>query len=478
MATRVFVRNTRTPYRKAVPLRPRAKPLTLPSQWPAVAPDTGFNAHGIAELPRFSTRHSTSKCDAELLAHPVGDKWVASYGFKFRTGDCQGDTPPLSRHGQRFANIGEAVADATARLLASLDDKYPAAPSTKAQAVALDGLRKWIKAQADRARAGEFEEKKPFAGLNFIDLFAGIGGFRLPLESGGARCVLSCEIDKDARRTYAANFDTCDHPFPEDITQVRAEDVPDHDILTAGFPCQPFSAAGKRQGADDPRGRLFHEIVRIVAAKLPRLVLLENVPAFLTLDGGKHANEVHRLLGNLGYAVTRKVMSAVEFGLPQLRERVFFVATRRDAVANDRSFAFPVGAGASLCVADILEAKAPRGTIDPERIVVDPTRDPDSLTQRIGRLDGSDRQNARVMDPKGVGMTLLAGQPNCGLYMVDGRPRALTARERARMQGFPDSFHIPASYTQACKQFGNSVAVPVVAALAEAAANHCFQQAA
>ena len=478
MATRVFVRNTRTPYRKAVPLRPRAKPLTLPSQWPAVAPDTGFNAHGIAESPRFTTTHATGKCDAELLAHPIGDEWVAGYGFQFRTGDCQGKTLPPSQHDRQFATIGEAVADAAARLLASLDAKYPAAPTTKTEAKALDALRVWTEEQSCRAFAGEFEEKKPLRGLRFIDLFAGIGGFRLSLESLGAGCVLSCEIDKAARRTYAANFDTSGHPFPEDITKVRAADVPDHDILTAGFPCQPFSVAGKKQGADDPRGQLFHEIIRIVAAKLPRLVLLENVPAFLTLDGGKHANEVHRLLGNLGYAVSRKIMSAVEFGLPQLRERVFFVATRRDVAANDSDFAFPVGAGASLCVADILDPKAPRGSIDPKRIVADPTRDPDSLTKRIGRLEGRNQQNAVVMDPKGVGLTLMANQPNCGLYLVKRRPRALTPRERARMQGFPDSFHIPASYTQACKQFGNSVAVPVVAALAEAAANHAFKQAA
>jgi DNA (cytosine-5)-methyltransferase 1 len=440
----------------------------------------GFNTHGIAEAPRFSNTHAatTGHWEARLQAHPVGKEWVAGYGFEIRTGECQGETLPPSLHDQRFATIGDAVPNAAARLLASLDAKYPAAPGTKTEAKALTALRAWVEEQARRASAGEFDKAMVLDGLRFIDLFAGIGGFRLPLESMGAKCVLSCEIDKNARRTYAANFDTSGHPFPEDITQVRADDVPDHDILTAGFPCQPFSAAGKRQGADDPRGRLFHEIVRIVAAKLPRLVLLENVPAFLTLDGGKHANQVHRLLGNLGYAVTRKVMSAVEFGLPQLRERVFFVATRRDVAANDSSFAFPVGAGASLCVADILDAKAPKGSIDPKRIVADPTRDPDSLTQRIGRLDGSDRQNARVMDPKGVGMTLLAGQPNCGLYMVDGRPRALTARERARMQGFPESFHLPASYTQACRQFGNSVAVPVVAALAEAAANHCFHQAA
>lgn len=476
MATRQFARQFSR--RIAASRSTRTTPLPLTAQRQASAPETGFNAHGVVESPRFRTNHATGKCEAELLAHPVGDEWVAGYGFQFRTGDCQGGTLPPSLLDQRFATLGEAVADAAARLRVSLTAKYPAAPSTKTEAIALDGLRKWTEEQARRACAGEFDKSIVLDGLRFIDLFAGIGGFRLPLQSLGARCVLSCEIDKAARRTYAANFDTSGHPFPEDITKVTAADVPDHDILTAGFPCQPFSVAGKKQGADDPRGRLFHEIVRIVGVKRPRLVLLENVPAFLTLDGGTHANEVHRLLGNLGYAVSRKVMSAVEFGLPQLRERVFFVATRRDVAANDRSFAFPVGAGASLCVADILEATAPRGTIDPERIVADPTRAPDSLTKRIGRLDGRNQQNAVVMDPKGVGLTLMANQPNCGLYLVKGRPRALTPRERARMQGFPDSFHIPASYTQACKQFGNSVAVPVVAALAEAAANHCFQQAA
>lgn len=437
------------------------------------------NDAGVADMPLFTLPHKsrTGKSEAVVYAHRGDDQWVGGFEFAVRSGECQAATVLPSKYDQRFDTQSEAIADAIARLNKSLDAKYPdVAGLNKTEAAELAYLREWASEKLVRARAGKFDRKKPLADRRFIDLFAGIGGFRSALETLGARCVLSCEIDEAARETYAANFDVSAHPFPSDITTLDAADVPDHDILVGGFPCQAFSIARKQAGFDDPRGKLFFEIARIVAAKRPELILLENVPQFVTLDGGLCAREAEHTLARLGYAVSRKAMRAVDFGLPQLRERVFFVAVRRDIAPPGSAFVFPVGNGQRLNVADILEPDAPDGTVDPKRIVADPTRAPASLTKRIGLIDGKDRQDARVMSPDGVGLTLVTSENSGSLYLVNGIPRALTPRERARMQGFPDSFRLPESHEEACKQFGNSVAVPVVQAIAEAAAKQYFKQ--
>ncbi len=437
------------------------------------------NDAGVADKPLFTLPHKTrtGKSEAVVYAHRGDDQWVGGYEFAVRSGECQAYTLLPSKYDKRFDTQSKAIADAISRLNKSLDAKYPDASClNKTEAEELACLRQWASDKLSHAKAGKFDQMNPLADKRFIDLFAGIGGFRSALETLGARCVLSCEIDEAARETYTANFDVSAHPFPSDITTLDAADVPDHDILVGGFPYQAFSIKGNQAGDDDPRGKLFFEIARIVAAKRPGLILLENVPQFVKLDGGTYAREAELTLARLGYAVSRKAMRAVDFGLPQLRERVFFVAIRRDIAPPGNVFAFPVGGGHRLKVADILEPGAPNGTINPARVELDPTRDPASLTRRIGKLDGRNNQDAVVMSPDGVGLTLAASETSSGLYLINGIPRGLTPRERARMQGFPESFVMHSNRIQACKQFGNSVAVPVVQAIAEAAAKQYFKQ--
>lgn len=301
------------------------------------------------------------------------------------------------------------------------------------------------------------------ARFTFIDLFAGIGGMRLAFESVGGRCVFSSEWDRFAQQTYAANFgDT-----PEgDITEIASDTIPDHDVLIGGFPCQPFSHAGYRLGFEDTRGTLFFEIARIVNDRRPQMILLENVKGFRNHDGGNTFRAVCNTLSDLGYEVHSELLDARDFGVPQRRERVFIVGIRAD-VLGAQSFSFPPGRNRAQRLGDILEpAPDERYTIS------------DRLWH--GHLR---RREAHLLRGNGFGYTLFnADSPHArtisARYYKDGseilieqpgkNPRKITPREAARLQGFPDDFVIPVSNGQAYKQFGNSVAVPVVQAVAEA----------
>ncbi len=169
----------------------------------------------------------------------------------------------------------------------------------------------------------------------FIDLFAGIGGFHVGLARQGLACVFASEIDAAAAAAYQANFRMAP---AGDISTIEARDIPAHDVLCAGFPCQPFSRAGKRQGLEDDRGQLFHEIVRIAKHHQPELLLLENVPTILTIDGGAAQREIYARLDEIGYRLQHVVLNAGDYGLPQRRQRVYFVGIRRDA---DMTFRAP-----------------------------------------------------------------------------------------------------------------------------------------
>ena len=187
--------------------------------------------------------------------------------------------------------------------------------------------------------------------LKFIELFSGIGGFRLGLEALGHKCVFSSEIDKYARQTYKANFG--DEPHG-DITQIDAKDIPDHDILTGGFPCQAFSVAGHRKGFDDTRGTLFFEIARIIKYKKPEWLLLENVPGLLSHNQGQTFATIIQVLEQLGYGIDHKILNTKDFGPPQSRRRVFIVGK----LGADLfwKFAWPQPTLSGKCVADIMEA--------------------------------------------------------------------------------------------------------------------------
>ena len=172
--------------------------------------------------------------------------------------------------------------------------------------------------------------------LKFIDLFAGLGGFRLALESCGAKCVYSNEWDKYAQKVYHMNFSE----IPEgDITQVNAKDIPEHDILCAGFPCQAFSISGKQKGFEDSRGTLFFDVARIVKEKRPSIVFMENVRNFATHDNGNTLNVVRQTMIELGYDFYSDVLNSLDYGIPQKRERIYMVCFRKDL--NIMNFSFP-----------------------------------------------------------------------------------------------------------------------------------------
>lgn len=307
-------------------------------------------------------------------------------------------------------------------------------------------------------------QNRILTGMKFIDLFAGIGGFRLALESLGATCVYSSEWDKYAQQTYAANFGV----RPDgDITKVDATDVPDHDILCAGFPCQAFSISGKQLGFEDSRGTLFFDVARIVQAKRPKVVFMENVRNFASHDGGRTLDVVRSTMENLGYDFSYRVLNAADYGVPQKRERVYMVCFRKDM--NVRSFEYPHPIGSTRCVEDVLLDDSATEYLYVNRSDITyfpaPVNRGASKPLRVGVV-GKGGQGERIYSIKGVGITLSAYGggvfAKTGGYLVNGRSRKLHPRECARLMGYPDSYIIHPSAGQAYKQFGNSVVVDVL----------------
>jgi len=287
--------------------------------------------------------------------------------------------------------------------------------------------------------------------IKFIDLFAGIGGIRIGM--GDAECVFSSEIDIFARETYKANFNETPSG---DITKIPASEIPTFDILLAGFPCQPFSQAGLRKGFDDIRGTLFFEIYRILKHHKPRAALLENVKGLVNHDNGRSLSVIVTMLKSIGYNVFYKVLNAKDFGLPQNRQRIYIVALR-----DKSSFEFPISSKRPTRLGDILETN-----VDKKYYLSEKAwdgflrRKKANLKKNLGfgyRLfnDNSEYTSTLTARYGKDGAEILLRQEN-------SNPRRLTIKECARLQGYPDSFIFPVSNTQAYKQLGNSVAIPVV----------------
>ena len=292
--------------------------------------------------------------------------------------------------------------------------------------------------------------------FNFIDLFAGIGGIRIPFEKLGGTCVFSSEWDKHAQHTYVHNFGETP---AGDITQIKETDVPDHDILLAGFPCQPFSIIGDKQGFEDTRGTLFFDIVRILKQKQPSAFLLENVKQLLTHDKGQTFAVIQEQLSRLGYTIYHEVLNALDFGLPQKRERIFIVGFR-DPIA----FAFPKPIGSYKPLSEVLE---PDEAIEPSLFASERIQ-----TSRREKCKGTPFFPSVWHENKGGNISVLPF--SCALranasynYLLVNGVRRLSGREMLRLQGFPEDFEIVGNMMQIRKQTGNSVAVPVVHAIAE-----------
>jgi len=308
-----------------------------------------------------------------------------------------------------------------------------------------------------------------------IDLFAGIGGIRLGFEqTGRIKNIFSAEIDKYACQTYYANFA---EEAQCDITEIDEKGLEDFDLLLAGFPCQAFSIAGKKAGFEDTRGTLFFDVARIIKEKQPKAFLLENVKGLIQHDKGKTFNTIMQVLQqDLGYKVHAKLLNAKDFNVPQKRERIYIVGFK-----DENNFTFPKPLKLKKCVQDIIETEKVSGKYYLSTVYLQTLIEHKKRHASKGNGFGYE-----VLPKNGISNTLLVGgmgRERNLIYderLTDFTPvtnikgeinreyiRRLTPREWGRLQGFPDSYNIPVSDAQAYKQFGNSVCVPVIHAIAK-----------
>ena len=303
--------------------------------------------------------------------------------------------------------------------------------------------------------------------FTFIDLFCGIGGFRQALESVGGTCVFSSDKNKRARETYQANYGEVP---AGDITKIEAKDIPPFDILCGGFPCQSYSLAGKQKGIyGDPRGLMIFEITRITEYHKPSVLFLENVDNLARHDGGQTLATIVKLIKDLGYDVHYKILKANDYGCATIRKRIYFVCIRKDLHIN---FSFPEPFESDIAVEDFLEQYVDEHYyLDLDSVtlykpdITERVRD----TYRMGYI-GNIGQGRRVYSIKGYCPTFVCTSrgPAGGTesYFVNGRVRRLTPNECKRIMGFPEDFIFPVAEARAYEQIGNSVAIPVLKAIA------------
>lgn len=290
-----------------------------------------------------------------------------------------------------------------------------------------------------------------------MDLFCGIGGFHEAANSLGMECILACDIDPDARKAYQANYGLEPH---SDIRTLKAEDIPDVDIVMGGFPCQPFSIIGSQEGFEDARGTLFFELARIIEAKQPRAFILENVRQLASHNGGATFKRIMEVLRGLGYQVDSKILNALDFGLPQKRERVLIVGFRQSR--KSLAFEWPRERVQMRPLSEILETQVDRKHYVSERIRQSRF---EMHTPKIKPAIWHENKAGNVSSHP-FSCALRAGA-SYNYLLVDGE-RRLTPREMLRLQGFPESFKIVCSDGQTRKQAGNAVPVPMIRAALEA----------
>ncbi|TVQ42941.1 MAG: DNA (cytosine-5-)-methyltransferase [Gloeocapsa sp. DLM2.Bin57] len=295
--------------------------------------------------------------------------------------------------------------------------------------------------------------------IRFIDLFAGIGGMRLGFSRFNSECVFSSEWDKYAQITYEANFH--EKPFG-DIHSISVNDVPKHDILLAGFPCQPFSTIGKREGFQHlTQGNLFSNIANILAAKKPFCFLLENVPGLVTHNQGKTWQTILKTLDFLGYDVRYSILDAALFDLPQVRERIYLVGFYRQYLHQRVNFLFPLGQENDVFIDRFIESNLTGYSISKHLQDTYLFKKPDGRPQIV--------DNQSKVKVKTFVSTYHKIQRLTGTFVRDGETglRLLSKNECKSLMGFPDNFTFPVSRTQMYRQLGNSVAIPVLKSIAD-----------
>lgn len=333
-----------------------------------------------------------------------------------------------------------------------------------------------------------------FSSFKFIDLFSGIGGIRIGAQRNGGACVFSSEFDKFAQNTYSINYGEI--PFG-DITQIKEESIPDHDLLLAGFPCQPFSYSGRSEGFEDKtRGTLFFDVLRILEAKKPKVALLENVKGFKSHDKGNTMYVALKALEEAGYSTYWTILNSYDYGVPQYRERWYCVAIREDI--DSGSFEFPNQRDRTTKLRDIIDIEHVDKSLSlnnaelerikyhfdnnhkEERVQHDNSMyAPDTKKGRHGvysysKNDGALRFHVGDIAKTQIQESFYACLDTYSPTIIANRvpklwdiARKLSVSEASRLQGFPDSFDFEVSNAQAYKQLGNSVTVPVIEALVE-----------
>jgi len=313
------------------------------------------------------------------------------------------------------------------------------------------------------------DESINLKGLTFIDLFAGIGGFRLALNSFGAKCVFTSEWDKSAQEVYESNFGDKPHG---DITSIDEKDIPEHDILCGGFPCQAFSISGKQRGFEDTRGTLFFDIIRIARHHKPKILFLENVSNFEKHDNGNTLKTILSAIEEINYDVYYQVLNASDFGIPHKRERIFFVCFRKDLEIKNFQFTKNVNNPVKLLDITLPDEAVKEYIINREdieyhnvKVDIDIFGNYPQKPIRVGTVNKGG-QGERIYHECGHAITLSAYGggvgAKTGLYLINGKVRKLAPRECARLLGLPDSFKIAQNKNQAYKQFGNGVVVDVL----------------
>ena len=315
--------------------------------------------------------------------------------------------------------------------------------------------------------------------MKFIDLFSGIGGFRMGFEKAGFTCVFSCEINQKCREVYRTNYREL--PFV-DIREINPQSLPEFDVLVAGFPCQPFSICGKKQGFEDTRGTLFFEICKIIKANEPKVVVLENVKHLIHHDRGNTLQVILRSLKNLNYHVSYQLLNAKDFGVPQNRERIIIIATKAHPFDFSR-----FGEQEPPVLREFLERSGEFEMVNPDEytLIKNPKKQPSGLifvgyrnkstwktgvrpnTEHLSRVH---RQPNRIYSIDGVHPTL-PSQETSGRFFIyipeKNLVRKMTIRECYRIMGFPEDFKIHPNLGESYKQIGNSVCVPMVEAIAQ-----------
>ena len=313
--------------------------------------------------------------------------------------------------------------------------------------------------------------------FTFIDLFSGIGGFRIPLQAVNGQCVFTCENNPHAQKTYQLNFG--DTPFG-DITTLDLDLVPEHDVLTAGFPCQPFSISGKMKGFEDTRGTLIYNVFKIIALKKPKVVFLENVKHLVHHDNGNTLKVIIKDLEELGYVVSAKVLNASDFGVPQNRERIIIVGHQSKAFDFSRLQTKP-----KPVLKDFLEADGAFEYLDEPYTLLTDYKVQDSGLIFIGYRNKSIRkagvrpgtehlsrvhkQPNRIYSTEGL-HPALPSQESSGRFWIyhQAKVRKLTIKECYRIMGFPDEFKMIDNASERYRQIGNSVCIPMIQEIAAA----------